>query len=199
MTIVKPTKVTMLKKLTFMATVVCASSAFAAPLAPQIDTFDDAANNHLNLPRQLLTDAVMGGGSTATQSIEKGVVTLEGEIVPARGQLGWVSYVLPLDAEGGAQDASPYEGVLLRVKLTKGNLSVSVNSAEVTNFDYHAAPITVTQDGEFHEVKVPFASLKRAWSEQTPLNPESVNGISIVAYAVQPERFDVSLDSVSFY
>ncbi|WP_232301209.1 CIA30 family protein [Gilvimarinus agarilyticus] len=199
MTRFKPANVTILKKLTFMAAVVCASSAFAAPLAPHVDTFDDVANNQLNLPRQLLTDAVMGGGSSATQSVERGVVTLQGEIVPARGQLGWVSYVLPLDIEGGAQDASPYEGVVLRVKLTKGNLSVSVNSTEVTNFDYHAAPITVTQDGEFHEVKVPFASLKRAWSEQAPLNPKTVNGISIVAYAVQPEPFDVSLDSVSFY
>ncbi len=195
----KLTDLTSFKHLALVTAILLSATAFGGELAPTIDTFDNAANNSLGYQRQLITDTVAGGSSTATQTLANGVVTLKGEIVPARGQLGWVSYVVPLDAQGGAQDASAFEGVLLRVKLNKGNLSVSVNSTEVTNFDYHAAPIAVIQDGEFHTLKVPFNSLKRAWSEQTVLNPETVNGISIVAYAVQQDSFDFALDSISFY
>ena len=195
----KLTDLTSFKHLALVTAILLSATAFGGELAPTIDTFDNAANNSLGYQRQLITDTVAGGSSTATQTLANGVVRLKGEIVPARGQLGWVSYVVPLDAQGGAQDASAFEGVLLRVKLNKGNLSVSVNSTEVTNFDYHAAPIAVIQDGEFHTLKVPFNSLKRAWSEQTVLNPETVNGISIVAYAVQQDSFDFALDSISFY
>ncbi|HEY7885602.1 MAG TPA: CIA30 family protein [Cellvibrionaceae bacterium] len=172
---------------------------FADSLPPLVDSFDDAKNNNLGLPRQLMTDSIAGGNSTATHSVDAGVAVVKGDITPARGQLGWISFVLPLDGQGGPQDANAYEGVLLKVKLSEGNLSVSVNSTQVTNFDFHATTIPVTNDGEFHQVKVPFASLKRAWSEQTPLNADSINAISIVAYAVQPQSFNFALDEVSFY
>jgi hypothetical protein len=69
----------------------------------------------------------------------------------------------------------------------------------VTNYDYHAAPIAVAADGKFHEVKIPFESMKRAWSEQTPLNTATLNSLSIVAFSLQPASFDFELDEVSFY
>ncbi|MDO3384779.1 CIA30 family protein [Gilvimarinus sp. SDUM040013] len=195
----KPLSFVALKSVALATALVLSGSVFADALPPLVDSFDDATNNDLGLPRQLMTDSVAGGQSTATHSVDAGVVVVKGDITPARGQLGWASFVLPLDGQGQPQDADAYEGVLLKVKLNKGNLSVSVNSTEVTNFDFHASPVTVTNDGEFHEVKVPFDSLKRAWSEQTPLNAATVNAISIVAYGVQPESFNFVLDEVSFY
>lgn len=192
-------KTVAIKSAALSAALVLSTASFAGALPELVDSFDDATNNSLGFQRQLVTDAMAGGKSTATHSVEEGVAVVKGDITPARGQLGWASFVLPLDDQGRGQDADAYEGVLLKIKLTKGNLSVSVNSTEVTNFDFHAMPVTVTNDGEFHEVKVPFNSLKRAWSEPTPLNAETVNAISIVAYGVQPESFNFALDEVSFY
>ncbi|MDO6746709.1 CIA30 family protein [Gilvimarinus sp. 1_MG-2023] len=193
------TKIASLKSIALAATLSLSGVAWGGTLPPVVDTFDKPENNSLGLPRQLITDSLAGGGSTAQHTIAEGVITVDGEITPARGQLGWVSLVLPLDVQGGSQNAQPYTGILLSVKLNKGVLSVTVNGSEIQNHDYHAAPVTVTNDGEFHQVKVPFESLKRAWSEQTPLNTGAINGISIVAYAMQPERFSFALDQVSFY
>lgn len=187
------------KHLALAAVLAVSGFALGDSLPVLIDSFDGTENNSLGLQRQLMTDSVAGGGSTATYSVVAGAASVKGDITPARGQLGWVSFVLPLDEAGHPQNADSYEGVLLTVKLHKGNLSVSVNSTDVTNFDYHAAPITVTTDGEFHHVKVPFTALKRAWSEQTPLNAAAINGISIVAYAVKPESFEFALDEIRFY
>lgn len=193
------TQVAPLKSIALVAVLTLSGAAWGDALPTVVDTFDQSENNSLGLKRQLMTDSLAGGGSIAQQSVAKGIITVEGKIAPARGQLGWVSLVLPLDAQGAPQDGKAYTGVLLKVKVNTGNLSVSVNSSEVQNYDYHAAPVTVTNDGEFHQVKVPFDSLKRAWSEQTPLNAGTINGISVVAYAMQPENFSFSLDQIRFY
>lgn len=97
------------------------------------------------------------------------------------------------------QDASKYQGVKLLVKVNSGMLSVSANSTKVVNFDYHAAPIMVAADGKFHEVKVPFNSMKRAWSEQTKLDPATLASLSIVAFDLKPSEFSYEIDEVSFY
>ncbi|UTF59934.1 CIA30 family protein [Gilvimarinus sp. DA14] len=188
-----------LKSIALAATLSLSALAWGDNLPPVVDTFANPENNSLALKRQLITDSLTGGGSSAQQQVEKGMITVSGDIAPARGQLGWVSLVLPLDAEGGSQNAQAYTGVVLKVKVNKGNLSLSVNSSEVNNYDYHAAPVRVTNDGEFHEIRVPFDSLKRAWSEQTPLNTTTINSISVVAYAMQPEAFSYALDQVGFY
>jgi hypothetical protein len=67
------------------------------------------------------------------------VLNAKAKIVPPRGQPGWASEVLLLDPQGLPVDASQYEGIRLRVRIHKGALSVSANSTEVTNYDYHAA------------------------------------------------------------
>ena len=168
-------------------------------LEPLVDDFSDAQNNSLGIPRQFVNDTMAGGGTTTVQSVSEGVLSVKGEIVPARGQPGWASSLLLLDPQGLPRDAGAYEGVRLLVRVDKGNLSVSANSTDVTNFDYHAAAVTVASDGEFHEVKIPFASMKRAWSEQTPLNTRTISSLSIVAFDVQKGSFDFAVDEVGFY
>ena len=96
-------------------------------------------------------------------------------------------------------DASGYQGIRLKVKINQGLMSVSANSAEVENFDYHAAPVLIKADGKFHEVKLPFTSLKRAWSEQTTLDASTLNSLSIVAFAMQQSAYDFVIDEIGFY
>lgn len=185
--------------LTAVALLAFSGSSFAATLSPLVDDFSDARNNSLGIPRQFVNDTTSGGSTTTEQSVSEGVLVVKGELVPARGQPGWASSVLLLDPQGLPQDASAFEGVRLLVKVEKGNISISANSTEVTNFDYHAAPVMATSDGKFHEVKIPFASMKRAWSEQTPLNPKTISSVSIVAFDLQKNVFEFEVDEVSFY
>lgn len=171
----------------------------ADTLSPLIDDFTDATHNSLGIERRLITDTVAGGGTTAQLHVDSGQLSATGDIVPPRGQPGWASLVILLHPQGQATDASAFEGILLRVKVKEGNLSVSANSTEITNFDYHVAPISVSTHSEFQEVKIPFASMKRSWSEQTPLNPTTLGSLGIIAYGVQKTHFDFELSEVRFY
>lgn len=187
-------------KYLFLATLLSFScTSMGGSLSPVIDDFSDATNNNLGIARQYLNDTLAGGSTTTTQEVAQGIITATGEIIPPRGQPGWASIVLPLDPHSLPQDASTFEGVRLLIKINGGNVSISANSTEITNFDYHAAPITVTADGKFHEIKIPFTAMKRAWSEQTPLNTRTLNSLSIVAFGLQKSAFDFALDEVSFY
>jgi hypothetical protein len=164
-----------------------------------IDDFEDPTNNSFGIPRQFFNDTVSGGKTTTELEVAKGVMNLKGKIAPARGQPGWASSVLLLNPQGQPLDASEYKGIRLLVKVNSGNISISANSIEVTNFDYHTAQVVVAPDGKFHDVKIPFNSMKRAWSEQTTLNTKTINGVSIVAFDLQKANFDFAVDEVSFY
>jgi hypothetical protein len=188
-----------LRTLSVVALLASSGSSFGGTLSPLVDDFSDAQNNSLGIPRHFLNDTTSGGSTTTEQSVSEGVLAVKGEIVPPRGQPGWASSVLLLDPHGLPQDASAFKGIRLLVKVEKGNISISANSAEVTNFDYHAAPVIATSDGKFHEVKIPFASMKRAWSEQTPLNPKTISSLSIVAFDLQKGVLEFQVDEVSFY
>ena len=96
-------------------------------------------------------------------------------------------------------DASPYDGVRIRIRVKQGNLNVSANSTEITNFDFHSAPIPVFADGKFHVVDVPFKSMKRGWSAQTKLDTRTLASLSIVAYSMKKEPVEFDIDDVSFY
>lgn len=168
-------------------------------LRPIVDDFGDAEKNSFGIPRHFMDDSTAGGNTSTRHSVSEGILTVSGEILPARGQPGWSSAVLLLDSQGRPRDASVYEGVRLVVRVNKGNISVSANSTEVTNFDYHAAPVIATSDGGFHEVKIPFTSMKRAWSEQTPLNTSAISSLSIVAFDLQKGSFDFEVEEVGFY
>jgi hypothetical protein len=187
------------KSLSLAALIAFSGVNYAAMLSPVIDDFNHANNNSLGVARQFINDTMAGGGTTTEQSVSEGVISLKGEIIPPRGQPGWASTVLIFDPKGLPQDVSEFTGVRLLVKINTGNISVSVNSTEITNFDYHASPVAVTSDGKFHEVKIPFASMKRAWSEQILLNTKTINSLTISAYDIQKGSFDFEVDEVSFY
>tara|TARA_R100000656_G_scaffold115842_1_gene88458 strand:+ start:520 stop:1143 length:624 start_codon:yes stop_codon:yes gene_type:complete len=193
------TAIALIKGFAFSALFSFSCASFGEKLNPMIDDFSDANNNNLGIARQFINDSIAGGGTTTTQEVTQGVINAKGDIIPPRGQPGWASLVLPLDAQSLPRDASAFEGVRLLIKMNTGSLSVSANSTEISNFDYHAAPVAVTADGKFHEVKIPFASMKRAWSEQTPLNTKTITSLNIVAFGVQKSAFDFALDEVSFY
>ncbi|KAA9134234.1 hypothetical protein F3N42_00900 [Marinihelvus fidelis] len=175
------------------------ATSWAAESAPVVDDFSSAGATSRGVPRFFITDTSAGGQTTQAPTVAEGVLTVKGEISPARGQPGWASAALPLAPQGQPFDASDFEGIRLRVRINKGNLSVSANSAEVTNFDFHAAIISPASGGDFQDVKIPFDSMKRAWSEQTPLNPATLTGISLVAYDVRPAEFEYEVDEVGFY
>ena len=174
-------------------------SALADARSPQVDDFSDPRVNSLGIERLFVTDATAGGQTVIEHTIENGVFAASGEILPPRGQPGWASTALLFDAGGQPLDASDFEGIRLRVRINAGNLSITANSTEVTNFDYHGALVTRQSGVDFHEVRIPFSSMKRAWSEQTPLDPATLASISIVAFDMQPGAFDFEIDEVGFY
>jgi len=163
-----------------------------------IDDFTNATQTSRGATRLLIDDKGMGSQSVATQRCENGVVVVRGELKPGRGVPAFISVPLLLTPDGKPEDVSAYAGVRLRVKLIHGGLTVQVSSAEVDNFDYHSAPVVAT-GGEFVEVRVPFATMKRAWSEQTPLNLKHVTSVNLVAFALAPGAFAYDLDEIGFY
>ena len=175
------------------------NSAIAGTLEPTIDDFSDPNINSLGIARLFVDDTSAGGQTSTQHSVDGGVLSAKGEILPPRGQPGWASAVFLLDPQGLAKDASAYEGIRLLVRLNKGKLSVSANSSEITNFDYHAAQVTPQSDGRFHEIRIPFSEMRRAWSEQTPLNTKTLTSLSLVAFDVQIGDFDFEIDEISFY
>ncbi|MEP7704919.1 CIA30 family protein [Paraglaciecola sp. 25GB23A] len=196
---VNKTAFNLMKTIALSSLLAFSSGVFSASLPALVDDFNNLKDNNLNLPRQFMSDAVAGGQTQVKPMISAGIMQVKGDIVPPRGQPGWASSILPLSTEGKPEDASQFSGIKLLVKIHSGNMTLSANSTEVTNYDYHAAPIAVAADGKFHEVKIPFESMKRAWSEQTPLNTATLNSLSIVAFSLQPASFDFELDEVSFY
>lgn len=175
------------------------SSTLSADLPSMIDDFKHVNNTNLGTPRISISDTAAGGKTVTKINVSKGVIKFKGDIIPPRGQPGWSSLVFPLGPKGSAQDASKFSGIRLLVKFNNGNMSISANSIEVTNFDYHAMPVVVKADGKFHEVKIPFKSMRRMWSEQTKLNTQTLESFSIVAFSPQRASFDFEINEVSLY
>ena len=164
-----------------------------------VDDFNSASQNNMGFERLFIDDTSAGGKTKTHISVNNGLLSAKGDIVPPRGQPGWASSVLPLNEFGKQLDASQYQGIVLKVKINQGMLSVSANSSAIDNFDYHALPIMIKADGQFHTVKLPFKDMKRAWSAQTPLDPKTLNSLSIVAFSLQQAKFDYQIDEIGFY
>ncbi len=164
-----------------------------------IDSFDDEVNNDRGLPRQHMNDSMTGGNTTTSHFFKSGVMHIKGDIEPPRGQPGWASTVLLLSPDGTPINADKYQGIRVKLRINRGMVSLSANSTEVTNFDYHAALLSAPIDGNFHEINIPFDSMKRAWSEQTKLNTQTINSLSIVAFSMQKASFDFQIDEIAFY
>jgi hypothetical protein len=175
------------------------ASASGEALAPLVDDFEHPSKNNLEFTR-LFFDDRSGGGNTETKSVVMdGLLKIKGDMIPARGQPAWSSLVLPLIAMNSQFDASQYKGVRIRLRVKQGNLNVSANSTEITNFDYHSAPIPVFADGEFHVVDVPFKSMKRGWSAQMKLDTQTLASLSIVAFSMKEAPVEFDIDEVRFY
>ncbi len=170
----------------------------ANPVPEIIDDFSDENLNQLGFPRMVIEDTAVGGKSTYIQTVASGAISMKGDLVPPRGQPGWVSLVFPLSPDGSPVDLSAYEGVRLRIRVQQGMLSLSVNSTEVVNYDYHAA-LLEAGGAKYSELKIPFKSLKRAWSEATSLNTQTIASISLTAVGIQPGAFAYELAEIGFY
>ena len=124
---------------------------------------------------------------------------VECELVPGRGVPAFLSLVSLLSPDGKPQDLSNYDGVRLRVKVIKGILSVQVGSSEITNFDYHTSSPIAGKRGEFQEVRMPFKGMKRAWSEQTPLNMKMITSVNLVSFGMARGDVAYAVDEIGFY
>lgn len=191
----------LLKSLSLIAgtAALIATNAFASPIPSTLDDFSDEKQSALKIDRMFIDDTTAGGKTSTSYTVSNGILSAKGDIAPPRGQPGWASAIFLLQAEGQGQDLSQYEGILIKIRIKKGNISISANSAEIVNFDYHAAQIVRKSGKEFQEVKIPFASMKRAWSEQTKLNKTSIVSLSLVAFDLQAGSFDFEVDEISFY
>lgn len=174
------------------------ATALHAAAPALIDDFSNSAQTAHGASRLLITDKEAGSQSTATQRCENGVLIVQGELKPGRGAPAFISIPVLLTPAAQPQDVSSFTGVRLKVKLGQGNLSVQVASTDVTNFDYHAAPV-MAKRGEFVEVRVPFANMKRAWSAQTPLSTKLVTSVNLVTFGMAPGTFGYEVDEMGFY
>ena len=175
------------------------STAQSAATPLLLDDYSDPKCNKNGVERLLINDKSVGSSSQATQKCEKGVLSVKGDLVPGRGAPAFISHVSLLCADGKAKDLSAYQGVRLRVKVTKGILCVQVGSSEIQNYDYHtSAPIAGTR-GEFKEVQIPFRQLKRAWSEQTVLNLKSITSVNLVSFGMVKDTFAYEVKEIAFY
>ena len=107
----------------------------AAPLAAAepalLDDFSDARSTLAGGARVLVDDQQLGSQSHGTQTCAEGVLTVEGSLVPGRGVPAFMSLALLTTPDGQPKDLSAFEGILLRVKLTQGMLSVQAAASKM--------------------------------------------------------------------
>lgn len=168
-----------------------------APLL--LDDYSDAKNNKHGVERLLIDDKAVGSKSQATQKCDKGVLKVDGELVPGRGVPAFISLASPLSSDGKPRDMTGYEGVRLRVKVIKGILYLQVSSSEIQNFDYHGSAPIAGKRGEFQEIRIPFKEMRRAFSEQTVLNLKSITSVNLVSFGLAKDAFAYEVDEIGFY
>ena len=164
-----------------------------------LDDYSDPTRNKNGVERLLVDDKKAGSTSQATQKCENGVLAVKGDLVPGRGVPAFISHVSLLSADGKPKDLTGYQGVRLRVKVTRGILCVQVGSSEIDNFDYHTSTQIAGKHGEFQEVRIPFKELKRGWSKQTVLNPKSITSVNLVSFGLSRDAFAYEMDEIGFY
>lgn len=179
-----------------------ALAAIAAPPAAAPLLLDDYSNPKTNkngVDRILIDDKAAGSKSRATQTCKDGVLTVKGELAPGRGVPAFISEVSPLAADGKPVDLSAYQGVRLRVNVIKGVLVVQAGSTDVQNFDYHSSAPIAGGRGRFQEVRIPFKEMRRAWSEQTSLNPKTIISVNLVSFGAARDSFEYAVAEIGFY
>jgi len=176
-----------------------AIAACAAATPPLLEDYSDSRTNKLGGTRHQFDDKSAGSKSQATLHCENGVLKVKGELMPGRGVPAFISVASLLSADGKPGDLSGYTGIRLRVKVTKGILSVQVSSADVTNFDFHSSAPVAGKPGEFKDVRIAFKDLKRSWSPQTALNLKSATSINLVSFGMEKGAFAYEVDELGFY
>lgn len=171
--------------------------AAAPPLL--LDDYSDPTRNRNGVERLLVDDQKAGSKSRATHQCANGVLAVKGDLVPGRGVPAFISHVSLLSAHGKSKDLSAYQGVRLRVKVTKGLLCVQVASSEIDNFDYHTSAPLAGRRGEFQEMRISFKEMKRGWSKQTVLNPKSITSVNLVSFGLEKNSFAYEVDEIGFY
>ncbi|HUG11623.1 MAG TPA: CIA30 family protein [Opitutaceae bacterium] len=164
-----------------------------------IDDFSNAEQTTAGAARPIITDKDIGGQSQATANCADGIFAVTGTLAPGRGMPAFVSVPLLLSTDAQPQDVSGREGVRLRVKIERGALSVQVSSTEIDNFDYHTSAPIVRKPGAFQEIRIPFSAMKRAWSEQVPLNLKTITSVNLVVAGMAPGAFAYEVDEIGFY
>ncbi len=176
-----------------------AHAALAVPAAPAlVDDFADANQTTTGSARHLIDDQAMGSHSQGTVSCDHGILTVQGSLAPGRGVPAFMSLVLLVSPDGQPRDVSAFHGIRLRVKVNKGTLSVQAGSSAIENYDFHSSPLPAGT-GEFQELRIPFKEMKRAWSEQTPLDLQTVISVNLVAFGMARSDFSYAVDEVGFY
>jgi len=181
---------------------ICALAAVparAADASALVDDFSDPKLTSNGAQRLLIDDKAMGCQSHATQKCEGGVIVVQGELAPGRGLPAFISLPLLLSSDAKPQDLSDYKGVRIRVKVTKGILTVQVGSSAIDNFDYHTSGPLAPKRGEFQELRVPFKEMKRGWSEQTALDLKTITSVNLVAFGMAKDAFNYEVDEIGFY
>jgi hypothetical protein len=173
--------------------------AHAGAIPMLLDDYSDPARNKNGIERLLIDDKALGSKSQATQKCGNGVLAVRGDLAPGRGVPAFISEVSLLSADGKPKDLTGYQGVRLRVKVTKGILCVQVGSSDIHNFDYHTSQPLVAKRGEFQEVRVPFKEMKRAWSEQIALNLKSITSVNLVSFGMAKDTFAYEVNEIGFY
>lgn len=72
----------------------------AAATSALLDDFSDPKRNQHGTDRFLVDDKGIGSQSQATQKCEKGILVVEGELVPGRGVPAFISLVSPMTTDG---------------------------------------------------------------------------------------------------
>ncbi len=171
-----------------------------AETAPALlDDFSNAQCTRSGAARLLIDDKALGSQSHATQKCEKGVLVVQGELVPGRGRPAFITVPLLLSPDAKPVDLGNYQGVRLRVKVIKGILTVQVASSEIQNFDFHTSGPVAGKYGEFSEVRLPFKDLKRGWSEQTALNLKTITSVNLVSFGMAKDDFSYEVQEIGFY
>ena len=173
------------------------SRAASAPAL--VDDFSQAEHTSGGATRMLITDKDAGGRSNASEKFDGGVLKMTGQLIPGRGRPAFISLVSLLSPQGLPQDVSAYEGVRLRVKVEQGLLAVQVSSTDVDNYDYHTSAPLTRNPNAFQEIRIPFKTMKRAWSEQTSLNLKNVTAVNLVTLSMAKEDFAYEVDEIGFY
>lgn len=190
---------TWIKHISFWASLSVCNTVLANAQIHIVDDFNHDTINSFKHQRVSMTDIVAGGGTQANVQIKQGKLNSKGNIAPPRGQPGWSSIILPLAPEGKPFNASQYQGIYIKLKINEGTLSLSANTLDITNFDYHAAMLIAPLDGKFHEINIPFNTMQRTWSQPIAINTTQLNSISITAFGLQAGSFDFEIDEVGFY